>query len=217
MIYVGEGKRGRSVVTALWIGPLLALLGGYLLGSIPFGVLITRAAGAGDLRTIGSGNIGATNVLRTGRKGLALLTLLLDGAKGAVAVLIVASFNPALAPLAAAGAFLGHLYPVWLRFHGGKGVATMLGIALALHWPCGLVFAAVWIGAMALTRYSSVGGMAAAVATPVSAAWNNQFDLALLFIGCALLVLWKHRGNLERLLAGTEPRIGRKEASDRLG
>ena len=157
MIYVGEGKRGCSVVTALWIGPLLALLGGYLLGSIPFGVLLTRAVGAGDLRTIGSGNIGATNVLRTGRKGL------------------------------------------------------------ALHWPCGLVFAAVWIGAMALTRYSSVGGMAAAISTPVSAAWNNQFDLALLFLGCALLVLWKHRGNLERLLAGTEPRIGRKEAGDQLG
>ena len=205
------------MVTALWIGPLLALLGGYLLGSIPFGVLLTRAAGAGDLRTIGSGNIGATNVLRTGRKWLALLTLLLDGAKGAVAVLIAGAFDPTLALLAGGAAFLGHLYPVWLRFHGGKGVSTMLGIALALHWPCGLIFVAVWIGAIALTRYSSVGGMAAAVATPVSAAWSDQFDLALLFIGCAVLVLWKHRANVERLLAGTEPRIGRKEAGDQLG
>jgi len=201
----------------MWLGPLLALLGGYLLGSIPFGVLLTRAAGAGDLRAIGSGNIGATNVLRTGRKGLALLTLLLDGAKGAVAVLIAASIDPSLAPPAAGAAFLGHLYPVWLRFHGGKGVATMLGIALALHWPSGLVFAAVWLGTMGLTRFSSVGGMAAAVATPVSAAWSDQFDLALLFLGCALLVLWKHRGNLERLLAGTEPRIGRREAGNNLG
>jgi glycerol-3-phosphate acyltransferase PlsY len=217
MIYVDEGKRGGGVDTALWIGPLLTLLGGYLLGSIPFGVVITRAAGAGDLRAIGSGNIGATNVLRTGRKGLALLTLLLDGGKGAVAVLIAGLVDPSLAPLAGGAAFLGHLYPVWLRFHGGKGVATMLGIALALHWPCGLVFAAVWIGSLALTRYSSVGGMAAAVATPVSAAWDNQFDLALLFLGCAVLVLWKHRSNLERLLAGTEPRIGRKEAGGRLG
>jgi glycerol-3-phosphate acyltransferase PlsY len=217
MIYVGGGKRGRTVVTAMWIAPLLILLGSYLLGSIPFGVLLTRAAGAGDLRTIGSGNIGATNVLRTGRKGLALLTLLLDGAKGAVAVLITASLNPALAPLAAAGAFLGHLYPVWLRFHGGKGVATMLGIALALHWPSGLIFAGVWLGVMALTRFSSMGGIAAALATPVAAAWSDHFDLALLFLGCALLVLWKHRGNIERLLAGTEPRIGRKEAGNHLG
>lgn len=198
-------------------GPALALLAGYLLGSIPFGVVLTRAAGAGDLRAIGSGNIGATNVLRTGRKGLALMTLLLDGAKGAVAVLIAGSIDPALAPVAGAGAFLGHLYPLWLRFRGGKGVATMLGIALALHWPSGLIFAAVWLGAMALTRYSSAGGMAAAIATPIALAAFGQFNLALLFLGCALLVLWKHRANIERLLAGTEPRIGRKKAGDSLG
>ena len=196
-----------------WIDPALALLAGYLLGSIPFGVLLTHLAGAGDLRKIGSGNIGATNVLRTGRKGLALLTLLLDGAKGAAAVLIAGTIDPSLMTLAGAGAFLGHLYPAWLRFRGGKGVATMLGIALALHWPTGIVFAVVWLGAMGLTRFSSVGGMAAALAAPVAAAWFQQFNLALLFLGCAILVVWKHRGNLERLLAGTEPRMVRAEAS----
>ena len=197
---------------SLWIGPALALLAGYLVGSIPFGVLLTRWAGAGDLRTIGSGNIGATNVLRTGRKGLALLTLLLDGAKGAAAVFVAGAIDPGLAPIAGGGAFLGHLYPVWLGFRGGKGVATLLGITLALHWPTGLVFAVVWLGAMGLTRYSSVGGMLAAISTPVVAAWTQQFNLALLFLICALLVLWKHRPNLERLLAGTEPRISRTGA-----
>lgn len=194
-----------------WIGPVLAVLIGYLAGSVPFGVILTRAAGAGDLRTIGSGNIGATNVLRTGRKGLAALTLVLDGAKGAVAVLLVGLFDPALAPLAGFSAFIGHLYPVWLRFHGGKGVATMLGIALALHWPSGLAFVLVWLTAMALTRYSSVGGMSAAVVTPVVAAFYYQFQFVLVFLACAMFVLWKHRGNLERLLDGTEPKIGRKD------
>ncbi len=191
-----------------WVGALLALLAGYLLGSIPFGVLLTRAAGAGDLRTIGSGNIGATNVLRTGRKGLAALTLLLDGAKGAVAVLVAAHFSADHAALAALGAFFGHCYPIWLRFRGGKGVATLLGLALALSWPCGLAFAAVWALAVAVTRFSSVGGMAAAVATPVCAAILGNFGLVLLFLAFALVVLWKHRANLERLLAGTEPRVG---------
>ena len=191
-----------------WLGAALALLGGYLIGSIPFGVLVTRFAGAGDLRTIGSGNIGATNVLRTGRKGLALATLLLDMAKGAVAVLIAGWLSPELAPIAAISAFLGHLYPLWLRFHGGKGVATMLGIAFALLWPAGLAFAVVWLVAALTTRYSSVGGMAGAVAAPVAAALVGEFGLVLLFLAFALLVLWKHRANLERLLDGTEPRIG---------
>ncbi|PTQ12994.1 acyl-phosphate glycerol 3-phosphate acyltransferase [Sphingomonas oleivorans] len=186
---------------------MLAFVVGYLLGSIPFGVILTRMAGAGDLRAIGSGNIGATNVLRTGHKGLAALTLILDGAKGAVAVVLAGAVAPVLAPIAAAGAFLGHLYPVWLRFRGGKGVATFLGIALALHWPSGLVFALVWLGALAVTRFSSVGGMSAAVATPVAAAFFERFDLALLFLFFALMLLWKHRTNLERLLAGTEPRV----------
>ncbi len=192
-------------------GPLLSLLLGYLLGSIPFGVLLTRAGGAGDLRSVGSGNIGATNVLRTGRKGLAALTLILDGAKGAVAILIVNAIWPGNQGLAAVGALLGHLYPVWLRFKGGKGVATFFGIMLALHWPSGLVYAAVWLGLLALLRYSSVAGISAGLAAPVAAAGFGRFDLAILYLGFGLLVFWKHRGNLERLLAGTEPRVGSKK------
>lgn len=196
-----------------WIAPALAMLAGYLLGSIPFGILLTRMAGAGDLRAIGSGNIGATNVLRTGRKGLAALTLLLDGGKGAVAVLAARALAPAglaepIAMIAGGGAFLGHLYPVWLRFAGGKGVATYLGLALALHWPVGLACAAAWLLALAATRRSSVGGMTAALTGPVAAALADRFALATLFFGFALLVVWRHRGNIERLLAGTEPRVG---------
>ena len=193
----------------LLAGPLLSLLLGYLLGSIPFGVLLTRAGGAGDLRAIGSGNIGATNVLRTGRKGLAALTLLLDGAKGAVAVLIVRQIWPGDEGLAAVGALLGHLYPVWIRFQGGKGVATFFGIMIALHWPSSLAYAAAWIGLLLITRFSSVAGMGAALLAPVAAALFGRFDLAILYVGFGLLIFWKHRGNLERLLAGTEPRVGR--------
>jgi glycerol-3-phosphate acyltransferase PlsY len=189
---------------------LLSLLLGYLLGSIPFGVLLTRAGGAGDLRTIGSGNIGATNVLRTGRKGLAALTLLLDGLKGAVAVILVRALWPENQGLAAVGALLGHLYPVWLGFKGGKGVATLVGIMAALHWPSALVYAAVWLGLLGLLRFSSIAGMGAAMSAPVAAALFGRFDLAILYLGFALLIVWKHRGNLERLLAGTEPRIGRE-------
>lgn len=195
----------------LWVTPALALLLGYLLGSIPFGVLLTRFAGAGDLRAIGSGNIGATNVLRTGRKGLAAATLLLDLGKGAAAVLLAEALWPGMGVLAAAGAFFGHCYPVWLGFKGGKGVATLMGIVLALHWPSGLVFAAVWLGLLALVRISSVAGIAAAVSAPVSAAWFGRFDIVLLLLALALVVLWKHRTNVERLLAGTEPRVGRKD------
>jgi glycerol-3-phosphate acyltransferase PlsY len=193
----------------LWIGPAAALVLGYLLGSVPFGLLVTRIAGEGDIRTIGSGNIGATNVLRTGRKSLAALTLLLDAAKGAAAVLLGALILPESgAILGAAGAFFGHLYPAWLGFRGGKGVATLLGITLALYWPIGLVFAAVWLGVLALLRYSSVGGMSAAIAAPVAAAAFGRFELVLLLIAFALMVLWKHRANIERLLDGTEPRVG---------
>jgi glycerol-3-phosphate acyltransferase PlsY len=193
--------------------PLLSLLLGYLLGSIPFGVLLTRAGGAGDLRTIGSGNIGATNVLRTGRKGLAALTLALDGAKGAVAILIVHALWPGDEGLAAVGALLGHLYPVWLRFRGGKGVATFFGIMVALHWPSAVVYAVVWLGLLGLVRYSSVAGISAALAAPVAAALFGRFDLAILYLGFSLLIFWKHRANLERLLAGTEPRVGSAEES----
>ncbi|ODU21813.1 MAG: acyl-phosphate glycerol 3-phosphate acyltransferase [Sphingomonas sp. SCN 67-18] len=181
--------------------PLAVLALGYVLGSIPFGLLLTRMAGGGDIRAIGSGNIGAT-------KWLAALTLLLDGAKGAAAVLIGEAILPGGALLGAAGAFFGHLYPVWLRFRGGKGVATFLGIVLAMHWPCGLIFAAVWLGALLAFRYSSVAGMMAAVSAPVSASMWGEFNMVLLFIAFAMLVLWKHRGNIERLLAGTEPKVG---------
>ncbi|MBX3593728.1 MAG: glycerol-3-phosphate 1-O-acyltransferase PlsY [Sphingomonas sp.] len=193
------------------MAPALSILLGYLLGSIPFGVLLTRFAGAGDLRQIGSGNIGATNVLRTGRKGLAAATLLLDLLKGAAAVWIVSAIWPGNALLAAMGAFVGHCYPVWLRFRGGKGVATLMGIVLALHWPCAIVYAVMWLGLLATLRISSVAGMAAAVSAPVSAAWFGRFDMVLLLLGLALIVLWKHGPNIERLLAGTEPRIGRKD------
>ncbi|MEG3087455.1 glycerol-3-phosphate 1-O-acyltransferase PlsY [Sphingomonas sp. PB4P5] len=194
----------------LWIAPVAAIVLGYLLGSIPFGVILTRLGGAGDLRTIGSGNIGATNVLRTGRKGLAAATLLLDGAKGWAAVLLSAWLFPGTAMFAAAAAFVGHLYPVWLKFHGGKGVATLMGILLALHWPCALVYAVVWLGLLATLRISSVAGIAAAISAPVSAAYFARFDMVFLLLALGLLVLWKHRENIERLFAGTEPRLGRK-------
>lgn len=191
--------------------PLAAIIGGYLLGSIPFGLLLTRAAGLGDVRHIGSGNIGATNVLRTGRKGLAAATLLLDAAKGAAAVLLAGLVWPhlPLEPLAGLAAFLGHLYPVWLRFRGGKGVATLAGIAAALHWPTILVAGAAWLLVVLVTRYSSLGGILAPLSGPVTAALFGRYDLAILFLGLALLVLWKHRENIVRLWRGTEPRIGR--------
>ncbi|MGU3389139.1 glycerol-3-phosphate 1-O-acyltransferase PlsY [Sphingomonas sp. M1A8_2b] len=197
----------------LWVAPTLSLVLSYLLGAIPFGVILTRLGGAGDLRTIGSGNIGATNVLRTGRKGLAAATLLLDMAKGAVAVLLVAHLFPGPpsssgALLAAAGAFIGHCYPVWLRFKGGKGVATLMGIVVALYWPLGLVYAVVWLGLLAGIRISSVAGMAAALSAPFAAALFGRFDLVLLLLALSLIVLWKHRENVERLFAGSEPRIG---------
>jgi glycerol-3-phosphate acyltransferase PlsY len=193
-----------------FVEPSLSLLLGYLLGSIPFGIILTRLSGAGDLRAIGSGSIGATNVLRTGRKGLAAATLILDAGKGAVAVLVVDLLWPGNGALAAIAALVGHMYPVWLRFDGGKGVATMFGIAMAMHWPAGLCYAAIWLAMLGLTRYSSVGGMSAALLTPVAAALLNRFDLALLFLGCGLLIVWKHRSNIERLVSGTEPRVGRK-------
>ena len=195
---------------AIWIAPAAALLIGYLLGATPFGLILTRAFGAGDLRTIGSGNIGATNVLRTGNKGLAAATLLLDAGKGAAAVIAARAIAPDYAVLGAVGAFLGHCYPVWLRFRGGKGVATLLGIAIALLPLAGLVFVFVWGGLLALTRFSSVAGMAAAVALPVAAATLGNFELVTLFLALALIVLWKHRANIERLLSGVEPRVGAK-------
>lgn len=192
----------------------LLIATGYLLGSIPFGVILTRLFGAGDLRQIGSGNIGATNVLRTGRKGLAAATLLLDGAKGAVAVLLARHVAPELgadaAMIAGAAAMIGHCYPVWLKFRGGKGVATLLGLSLALAWPIGVIFALVWLGTTLLTRISSLGGMAGAVAAPIAALALGQRSYAVGLAALAVVVLWRHRENIARLRAGTEPRIGGK-------
>lgn len=191
--------------------PALVMLIGYLLGSIPFGLILTRLAGAGDLRAIGSGSIGATNVLRTGRKGLAAATLFLDGAKGSVAVLAGAAILPDTGgALGGVMALIGHCYPVWLRFNGGKGVASLLGVALALFWPAVAVFAVVWLGMAAITRISSLGGMSAAVAMPIAAWVLGRPDLVSPFAAMAALVLWKHRPNIRRLLAGTETRIGQK-------
>lgn len=192
-----------------WHLPALAIIIGYILGSVPFGLVLTRLTGAGDLRAIGSGNIGATNVLRTGRKGLAAATLLLDGGKGAVAVILGEMLLPGGGAIAGVMAFIGHCYPVWLRFRGGKGVATMLGVALALHWPAGLVFAGVWIAALLLTRMSSAGGMSGAVASAASVAALGRDDLLPAFAAMALLVLWRHRANIARITKGTEPRIGK--------
>jgi acyl phosphate:glycerol-3-phosphate acyltransferase len=195
-----------------WMFPAAALLFGYLLGSIPFGLILTRMAGGGDLRQIGSGNIGATNVLRTGKKGIAASTLLLDMGKGAVAVCVARMLDPGLALLAGTGAFFGHLFPVWLGFKGGKGVATMLGISLALVWQVGLAFAVVWLGALALTRMSSVGGMAAAISAPLVAFALGRVDVGIMLLGLAFILIWKHGENIKRLRAGTEPRVGQKSA-----
>lgn len=190
---------------------LASLLFGYLLGSIPFGLVLTRLAGLGDVRKIGSGNIGATNVLRTGNKGLAALTLLLDALKGAAAVLLAALYVPDYAVLAAGfGAFLGHLFPVWIGFKGGKGVATYLGILLPLAWPAALVFAVAWLGTAFLTRYSSLAALVAAVCVPIALFLLGYAPAGVLFILLSLLVFFKHRGNVARLIDGSESRIGAK-------
>jgi glycerol-3-phosphate acyltransferase PlsY len=190
---------------------VLALVVGYLLGSIPFGLLLTRLAGKGDIREIGSGNIGATNVLRTGAKGLAAATLALDAVKGAVAVMVAQRFWPDAVNYAAAGAFVGHLYPVWLRFRGGKGVATLLGILVPLLWQAALVYALLWLGLLFALRISSVAGMTAAISAPIIAAVLGNIALVPMLLGFALLIIWKHRENIRRLLNGEEPRVGKKK------
>jgi glycerol-3-phosphate acyltransferase PlsY len=187
---------------------ILAMAIGYLLGSIPFGLLLARLGGKGDIREIGSGNIGATNVLRTGSKGLAAATLLLDALKGTAAVLLAQRFWPEAVNFAAAGALIGHLYPAWLRFKGGKGVATFLGVLAPLLPVAGLVYAIVWFGLLVVLRISSVAGMAAAASAPVTAAVLNEKSLFPMLLGFALLVLWKHRQNIRRLARGEEPRVG---------
>lgn len=199
-------------MTDFWVAVTLSLVLGYALGSIPFGLVLTRLAGGGDIREIGSGNIGATNVLRSGRKGLAALTLLLDLMKGFAAVWLAQQFFPGCEALAAAGAFFGHLYPVWLKFEGGKGVATYAGIMFGLFWQGGVVYAAAWIAALLILRISSVAGLLATVTAPLAAAFFGRFDLVALLVACTLIVFWKHRANIERLIDGTEPRIGRSKS-----
>lgn len=191
---------------------IFALVLGYLLGSIPFGLLLTRFTGKGDVRKIGSGNIGATNVLRTGSKKLAALTLVLDCLKATAAIVLAQLlFGQETAPYAATGALLGHLYPVWLGFRGGKGVATLLGILIALLWPAALVYAVVWVFLLLTLRISSLAGMAASITAPIVALALHSSYFPLLF-AFSLLVLWKHRANILRLREGTEPRIGSKHS-----
>lgn len=186
---------------------LLALLVGYLLGSIPFGLLLTRLFGKGDIRTVGSGNIGATNVLRAGGKALGAVTLVLDVFKATVAILIARQLWPGSEAFAAAGALIGHLYPVWLKFRGGKGVATFLGILIPLFPVSAVIFAIVWIGALLIVRISSVAGILAVISAPLAAALLGGDPLFPMLLAFALLVIWRHRDNLARLKAGTEPRV----------
>jgi len=189
----------------------VALLLGYLLGSIPFGLILTRLAGTEDLRSIGSGNIGATNVLRTGRKGLAAATLICDMLKGTIAVVIAGYLGgPNAAMLAALGAFLGHLFPVWLGFKGGKGVAVYIGALIGLFWPAAALFCLIWISTAAITRYSSLSALVASVVTPIFLWWFGHPALASLFAVLTLLLFYMHRENITRLQAGTEGRIGQK-------
>jgi len=194
-----------------WPYLLAALIGGYLLGSVPFGLVLTRAAGLGDIRKVGSGNIGATNVLRAGRKDLAAATLILDAGKGAAAILIAANWGPDMALTAGLGAMLGHLYPIWLKFKGGKGVATALGILLALAWPVGIAACATWLLVAVAFRYSSLSALVSLAATPLYA-WYFLGDLQMVQFATlvALLVWLKHSANITRLLKGQESRIGQK-------
>ncbi len=193
---------------------IAALVLGYLLGSIPFGLVLTRAAGLGDVRDIGSGNIGATNVLRTGNKGIAALTLLLDLLKGTAAVLIGHAIGALggvaiLASLVAGfAAFIGHTYPVWLGFKGGKGVATYIGVLLGLNWPGALAFCSVWLLVAILSRYSSLSAIVAAIVTPIWLLTVGDYATALLAALLSVLLIFKHRANIHRLVAGEEPRIG---------
>ncbi len=185
-----------------------ALVLGYAIGAIPFGLLLTRLAGRGDIRKIGSGNIGATNVLRTGSKPLAAATLLLDAAKGAAAVLLAARWGPDITIVAALGAFLGHLFPIWVGFRGGKGVATALGILLALAWPAGLLACATWLAVAAVLRYSSLSALVALGLAPVFM-WQLADPQRMEFTALMTVMVWlRHAANIRRLLAGTEPRIG---------
>lgn len=190
---------------------VIAFVFGYLFGSVPFGMILTRIAGTQDLRSVGSGNIGATNVLRTGHKQLAAATLVGDMLKGTAAVLVAGSlWGPAAAMAAALGAFLGHLFPVWLKFHGGKGVATYIGVLLGLCWATALAFCAIWLLVAFTTRYSSLSALIASLLTPLLLWWLGHPQLALLFAVLTVLLWFKHRDNIRRLSAGSEGRIGAK-------
>jgi glycerol-3-phosphate acyltransferase PlsY len=190
---------------------IVAFLIGYLLGSIPFGLILTRLAGTQDIRSIGSGSIGATNVLRTGRKGLAAATVLCDVLKGTIAVLIAGYYGgPNAAMLAALGAFLGHCFPVWLKFKGGKGVAVYIGVLIGLFWPAAVIFCAMWLATALTTRYSSLSALVASFITPIFLWWFGHPALASLFAVLTLLLFYMHRENIKRLQAGTEGRIGEK-------
>jgi len=210
--YFADGNPPYVLVFFLnFLGYILLFLPCYLLGSIPFGLLLARFAGAGDIRKVGSGNIGATNVLRTGRKGLAALTLLLDAAKGAVAVALVAIFEPRLAPFAGFIAFLGHVYPVWLRFRGGKGVATALGVMTALAWPVGVSIMAVWLLTAMIFRYSSLAALFSIGLSPIFAYAFGQSDMIWLTVVTAMIVFFKHRDNIRRLIKREESKISFKK------
>jgi|SRR6185437_2633569 glycerol-3-phosphate acyltransferase PlsY len=189
----------------------LALVIGYLLGSIPWGIILTRLAGTQDLRSIGSGNIGATNVLRTGRKGLAAATLILDALKGTAAVTIATYLGSSeAAMLAGLGAFLGHLFPAWLKFRGGKGVAVYIGILIGLAWPAAILFCVIWLVMAFAFRYSSLSALTASVITPIVLWWFGHAALTALFAVLSLLLIFMHRENIRRLMAGTEGKIGQK-------
>ena len=202
-------KGGTAMSPEAWL-PVAFVLG-YLLGSIPFGLILTKLAGTRDLRSIGSGNIGATNVLRTGHKGLAAATLICDMLKGTVAVVIAGYFGgPNAAMLAALGAFLGHLFPVWLKFKGGKGVATYIGVLIGLFWPAAIVFCVMWLAVAFATRYSSLSALVAAFITPLFLWWFGHLGLSALFAVLTLLVFYAHRENIKRLQSGKEGRIGER-------
>ena len=208
----------QDLAQAVYLTLAITVVGGYLLGSIPFGLIATRLGGAGDIRKIGSGNIGATNVLRSGRKDLAAITLLGDAGKGVLAVLLarwLTNDSAAIVALAGGAAFLGHLFPVWLKFKGGKGVATFYGVLLAACWPVGVLAAITWIAMAALFRISSLAALAAAaLAAPFALATDQPYPMLLLALFMAVLIFIRHRENIARLLKGEEPKIGKKKTAE---
>ena len=207
LVHIMKGMHARPIIRTE-----TAFIIAYLLGSIPFGLILTKSAGLGDIRTIGSGNIGATNVLRTGHKELAALTLFLDGAKGVVAVVVAETIHPWLGPLAGILVLLGHMYPVWLGFHGGKGVATAIGVILALSWPIGVAVIVLWLLVAYLFRYSSLAAIVSIGLTPLFAYLLKRPDLLWLTIALVFLIVFRHRDNILRLMAGKEPKISKEKA-----